>query len=464
MTTDRAGTADFAHTPEPPGQRTTEPGRTPESEHTPEPGRKPEAERKPEPARKPEAERAPDGTRPRFPALLIPVWCATRALLLLTVFRVLVVPGPDVTSDVKGIYRSWYGVLSQGTFPRHDVTWQYPPAAALPVLSPRLLPFLDYASAFFLLAWAADLAVTVLLLWAGRGRGRTWHGAWVWTAGVFLLGPTVYARYDLMVTAVAVAALLAGVRHPRLMGVLTGLGAMLKAWPALLLLGARRVSTWVAAVLATGALALGFWLTMPGAFDFLTAQRDRGTEVESLSALALHIARQFGWHGWVQYNYGSMEFLGPHVVAVSRAALGLSALAFVWLLLWRVRARRFEPHTYADAAFTAVLLFTLTSRVLSPQYLVWLAGLAAVCLTFAASRMGVAAWLVVIACAVTLVEFPVRFLDVVTSTPLGLSLLLLRNGLLVIAAAFAMVDLWRATVPGPRLSPVPVPDTPASAA
>lgn len=29
-----------------------------------------------------------------------------------------------------------------------------------------------------------------------------------------LLGPTVYARYDLMVTAVAVAALLAGVRYP----------------------------------------------------------------------------------------------------------------------------------------------------------------------------------------------------------------------------------------------------------
>ena len=133
-------------------------------------------------------------------------------------------PGPDVTSDVSVIYRGWYEVLRAGTFPVADVTWQYPPAAALAILSPALLPFLEYASAFFVLGFLADRPPSVLLLYAGLRPGRSLRGAWLWVAGVPLLGPTVYARYDVMVTAVAVAALLAGARRPRVLGALAGFG------------------------------------------------------------------------------------------------------------------------------------------------------------------------------------------------------------------------------------------------
>ncbi|CAM5400339.1 hypothetical protein SGRIM128S_09038 [Streptomyces griseomycini] len=100
---------------------------------------------------------------------LLLLWGLTRAALLLCVLKVIVFPGPDVTSDVSVIYRGWYEVLLTGTFPLDDVTWQYPPAAALAVLSPGLLPFLEYATAFFVLALLADLAVLALLVHAGRG-------------------------------------------------------------------------------------------------------------------------------------------------------------------------------------------------------------------------------------------------------------------------------------------------------
>ncbi|MET9500253.1 glycosyltransferase 87 family protein [Streptomyces sp. NPDC006622] len=385
-----------------------------------------------------------DGSRsPTGLTGLLGTWGVTRLVLLLCVFKVYVFPGPDVTTDVSVIYRGWYDVLSTGTFPVDDVTWQYPPAAALAILSPALLPFLDYASAFFVLALLADLAVLVLLLTAGRSP----RGARVWVAGVALLGPTVYARYDLMVTAVAVAALLAGVRHPRALGALAGLGALLKVWPVLLLAGAVRRRAWGAAAATVGALSALFALAVPGAFAFLSSQRDRGTEVESLGALVLHVARHLGWSGEVLLNYGSVEFLGPHVDVVSDAALGLTAAAFGWLLLWRLRATRFAPHTLADAALTAVLLFTATSRVISPQYLVWLVGLAAVCQCFRESRMGPPTALVLAASAVTVLEFPVWFDHVVESDALGLTLLFLRNGLLVAATVTAAVRLWRSTVP-----------------
>ncbi|CAL9586602.1 glycosyltransferase 87 family protein [Streptomyces sp. enrichment culture] len=395
------------------------------------------------------------------PAPLLLLWGLTRAALLLCVLKVVVLPGPDVTSDVSVIYRGWYEVLRTGTFPLDDVTWQYPPAAALAILSPGLLPFLEYATAFFALALLADLAVLVLLVRAGRRPGRSPRGARVWVAGVPLLGPTVYARYDVMVTAVAVAALLAAARHPRLAGALAGFGALLKVWPAMLLLGVRRRGAWASAAVTGAGVAALFAALMPGAFAFLTFQRDRGTEVESLGALVLHVARHHGWDGEVLLNYGSVEFLGPYVSWVSTGALLLSGAAFGWLVRWRLLATRFEAHTVADAAFTAVLMFTVTSRVISPQYMVWLVGLAAVCRCFGESRMRLPVALVLAASAVTVLEFPVWFAHVVASDPLGIALLVVRNGLLVAAALLAARVLWRATVP--RRRPLPAVPQPARA-
>ncbi|QKW06039.1 DUF2029 domain-containing protein [Streptomyces sp. NA04227] len=385
-------------------------------------------------------------------AVMAVLFAATRTLLMLWVLKIVVMPGPDVTSDVSVIYHGWYETLSEGRFPQDDVAWQYPPAAALAILSPALLPFLGYATAFFVLALVTDTVVMAMLVAAGRGEGRTPRGAWLWLAGVPLLGPTAYARYDLMVTALAVAALLAGARRPGSFGVLAALGALVKVWPALTLLGTPRGratrDSWISAVLTGTGLVLLFALLMPGSLDFLTAQRDRGTEVESLGALVFHVARHFGWSGRIELHYGSMEFLGPHVGLVSTLAQLLSLLALAWLVLWRVRARIWSVTTPADAAFVATLLFTTTSRVISPQYMIWLVGLAAVCLLHRASRMTVPAVLVLAATLVTMLEFPMWFFHVVTSDARGLTLMFLRNGLLVAACLCAGRILWRQSVSG----------------
>ncbi|WP_433342776.1 glycosyltransferase 87 family protein [Streptomyces sp. CA-253872] len=380
------------------------------------------------------------------------VWAATRALLLLSVLKVIVPPGLDVTGDVSVTYQNWANVLSGGAFPEHDVTWQYPPGAALAILAPKLLPFWPYATAFFVLALVCDALVTALLLYAVRARGRRWAGVWVWVVGVPLLGPTVYARYDVMVTALAVAALLVGTRRARRFGALAALGAVVKGWPVLLLAGTPRGRetrrSWTSAAVTGLVLLAAFGLTMPGSLSFLTAQRDRGTEVESLGALVFHFARRFGWEGRVEFHYGSMEFLGTGVPLVSTLAQVLSVLALGWLVLWRVRARVWGEATFADAAFTALLLFTTTSRVISPQYLVWLLGLGAVCLLYRGGRMTLPVVLTVLASFVTWLEFPVYFGDVVGSTPFGTGLLVVRNGLLVAATVLACRALWRETVRG----------------
>lgn len=47
-----------------------------------------------------------------------------------------------------------------------------------------------------------------------------------------------------------------------------------------------------------------------------------------------------------------------------------------------------------DFVFTVVLLLVVTSRVLSPQFMIWLLGLAAVVLTAGTTRLARPAWLV----------------------------------------------------------------------
>ncbi|MFD0347106.1 glycosyltransferase 87 family protein [Kitasatospora aburaviensis] len=257
----------------------------------------------------------------------------------------------------------------------------------------------------------ADAVTMAVLVRTGVRKGRALTGAWVWVAGVPLLGPMIYNRYDVIVTAVAVAGLLALIRRPALGGLLLGLGGIVKIWPLLGLIGTpsgrRTRRAWTSAVAA--AVSVGFLLAagMNGAFEFLTFQKDRGVEVESVGALPLHFARIAGaWDGKVMMNYGSVEMLGPWVEVVGKVMMAGTLLGFGWLLLWRFTARRRNAATMYDAALAALLVFTVTSRVISPQYLVWLVGVAAVCLTVRGSSQRPVALLILAATPLTLVEFP----------------------------------------------------------
>ncbi|MGW0563569.1 glycosyltransferase 87 family protein [Streptomyces sp. NPDC003016] len=375
------------------------------------------------------------------------VWAATRLAMLallaqpLGFFQV-----GTVNGEVHQIYHRWYEQLARGGFPLDDVMWQYPPGAALVILGPGALPWLTYFQAFLVLTLAADALLAVALARAGRRPGRSTAGAWMWVCALPLLLHLPLVRYDVQVTALAALALLCMHRRPRVGGVLAGLGATVKLWPVLVLLGAPRGRTtrhaWLSAAAGAAALLAVLASTFSHTFDFLRQQGSRGVQIESVAGTVLSLARPAGWPGKVEYRYGAMEFTGPYVSSFAHASLLATAAAFCWLLLWRVRARRWTPATPFDAALAAVLLFTVTSRVISPQYLVWLLGLAAVCLTSRATTQRPVAALLLPATAVSTLAYPVLYDDVVTGTPLGCALMVVRNGLLVAAALLSCRRLW----------------------
>ncbi|MGW4564481.1 glycosyltransferase 87 family protein [Streptomyces sp. NPDC004561] len=384
---------------------------------------------------------------------LTTTWLATRALMLWLLAHddSPLLSGGSVTREVRGLYFHWYGVLAHGSFPSHDTLWQYPPGAGAVLLAPGLVPGLTYFQAFVALTLAVDASTAAALVRVGGRPGRSLRGAAVWTGGLPLLLHLPLARYDVQVTALAVLSLLTLARSPRAGGVLGALGALVKGWPALVLLGTPRGrvtrSAWGWAV-GAGAAALGlFAVSFRHPLSFLRGQSGRGVQIESLGGTALNLARHAGWPGRPSYQYGAVELVGPHVPAVATASLALTAVAFGLLVLWRVRARCWSEATPYDAALCAVLLFTVTSRVISPQYMVWLLGLTAVCLTSRHTSQRPVAVLILLASALSSVVYPMVYGEVITGSWAGCLLMLGRNGLLTAAALVSFGRLWRAARP-----------------
>jgi hypothetical protein len=111
-----------------------------------------------------------------------------------------------------------------------------------------------------------------------------------------------------------------------------------------------------------------------------------------------------------------------------------------------------ERRTLVLAALTATVAFAALGKVLSPQFLIWAAPLAALALAW---RMHALAALVALAALLTLVEFPAHYFDVVAREPAALWLVATRDAVLVAAVGVACRRLMsaRARARGSARSP-----------
>ena len=409
-------------------------------------------------------------------------WAGSRVLLLLwTLHAVPYYDRDQVIGDVF-IYHGWADIMTGGSFPSSDPQWQYPPAAALVMLAPKLIAHIGigYVNSFFIIALAADAAVFALLVGqadriaAATGRDPHLSGVWAWVLGGFALGPIMFMRYDVIVTAIAVGGLLwtakATARRSAenaekqtwaVRGFLLGLGAVVKVWPAVLLAGLpggrRGLRALVSAI--AGALAVCGLLAaaLPGAMSFLSHQSTRGIEVESVFASPFMIASWFGYPIRTVHQDGNFQLAGQGTGIVASGAILTTLIGFGIVLWWRVR--RFHPDRWSpalmyDAGFTVLLVMVVTSRVLSPQYLIWLIGLAALCLAEngpgrRGTVMAVPARMVMCCTLVSQVEFPFMFDEILQHGFPGNAIVAARNIVLLVATLLALRALWSATTAEP---------------
>ncbi|WP_345074938.1 glycosyltransferase 87 family protein [Phytohabitans flavus] len=385
---------------------------------------------------------------------LFVVWIASRAVFVLIYAGVVDAPVGGVFDDVA-LYHRWSDALLDGRIPIEDPMWQYPPGAAALFAAIRYVAG-DSAGAFeatfFCLAIGADLLVLLTLTRLARGGGLL-LGAWAWALAVPPLNLLAYARYDIFATVPAVVALAAMARRPAVAGAAAAVGTLVKVWPAVLLIsirplrGLRPALTGFAMALAVlgGALTLAF----SGAWGGLTGnQVDRGLQIESVGATPLVLARVGDGGIRVESAYGAMEFVDHPFVPPATVALPVLTLAGLGLLglWWLTRGRRiaWTATVGFDAALVAVLVTVVTSRVFSPQYMLWLVGVAAVCLTRRDTTQRAASALIVVATLLTSALFPWYYEHVSTDPQWpGTVLLVLRNVVVVAALAAGAYGLSR---------------------
>jgi hypothetical protein len=366
------------------------------------------------------------------------IWLALRALLVAIVLGG--VPWPEQVNDLA-IYADWAREsLSEGRFPT-DERWQYPPLAGPVLLLGWLLP--GERLGYVLLFLAFDAAIMALLSHQARVTGAL-GGLRLWALAALITGPLMLARFDVVPTALAVAAVLVAAR-PLASGALAATGAWVKVWPALVVSGLRRrdLPAGVAgALLASAAIAGILLVTTQDPLSFISGQAERGLQIESVFALPFLLAGALGADVTIVYQYGAHEVVASGVQGVAAAAVATTLLLLGLVALQRLRGA-LEHLAAADVALAAVLFTVVTSRVFSGQYFVWLLGLAAVCLGDPTTRMRRTVGLVVASGAAAQLVYPWLYTALLEGHPVALAVQTLRVGLIVAATVSAVVVLVR---------------------
>jgi hypothetical protein len=317
--------------------------------------------------------------------------------------------GADVGEYLRYALAFWMGVPQFHVLPA-----EYPPLSMLP-LSLALLPFGRPP-----LGFVVGMAAVFLL---GYGWLRRFAGPRVAHryALYLLLGAqgTLLGRYDLVPALVTAGALLCA-RRGRFgpAYALLALGAALKLYPAVLvplvaiaqwralreegteagraalraLRGVALFGALALAAVAGPALLVGADALAP--FRYATS---RPVQVESAAGSVVWLGTLAGVPARVVYAFVSQGFEGPLAEVVAAPFLVIFAAGYLWLC-WRAARGRLG----VDGAFLAALCLLLaTSKVLSPQYLIWV-------LPVAATVGGNEVWWAAIA-LLTSLEYPVLY-------------------------------------------------------
>jgi hypothetical protein len=410
-----------------------------------------------------------DGERVPWDALLA---AAVFVLTAVTATVAWQLSGRAVT-DIA-LYHAYGERIAGGLVPYRDFAFEYPPGALPALVLPALVT--DSLTAFRVV-FAAEMALAgaigVLLLAAGLGRlGTGVADRRVALSAVallpLLLGGVILTRFDLVPAAIVAGAMLLLVTGRLRAGALVvGIGIAVKLYPLVLVplvgivawrRGGRRELASVLALVAAPVLAvyLPFLVAAPdGVLDSVGRQLGRPLQIESLGAGTLLAAHHvFGTSLEWASSSGSQNLTGTgaDTLAVLQGIAQVAAVLLVWVSFWRGPAGSGRLVRHAAAA---VVAFVALSKVLSPQFLVWLVLLVPLVV---GGRGRAPLWLLTAACAVTAVWFPARYWELVKEfDPLASWLVLVRGVVLLVLLGLLM---WpaRERAPARSHSPVPSPD------
>ena len=398
-----------------------------------------------------------DGRSPgRVDLLVVALWALTRLVLLVVSLNPKLYSAA-VFGDVR-FYAAKVERMFEGELPYRDVAIEYPPGSVPFTILPGLVVG---TGAGYRLAFAREMVlVDAVGLWAATRLARVVDQArrripLAYVLAMVAMGPLLLLRFDLVpAVCVLIAATMAAEGRPGWAAAALGYGTAAKIFPAvlapLLVLGLVPALGWRRSLLRTVPpflVGLGvtvvpaLLLSVRGTADSVLFHVQRGVQIESLWANAIGLLDLFGGpQAHTVTGFGAYD-LASSVSDLAKVLSGVATLVTLagaaWLV-WR-RSRRLgglRPPDWAGAFAIGVFAFVLPSRVLSPQYLVWLCAPMVALVTVLAGRR--ALWTLVAAAVVSQVIFPFRYSQLRRLDPFDVGLLTLRNLLLVVACALVV--------------------------
>ncbi|GAB3145036.1 glycosyltransferase family 87 protein [Microbacterium neimengense] len=375
--------------------------------------------------------------------------------------------------DVYRVYEPWSGAyLNSGWWPQTDTAtgqevsayygfvgltdaWVYPQLAMLPMLATWLFAWaVSYTPAWAIMVGLVDAAAFAVLVGRGRSRGRV-TAAWFWLAFIALMGPVALYRLDAVTVPLAIMGGLWLIGRPWLGSILLAVATWIKVWPAAImaaaLIAVRRRIAVLGGAAVVSAITLGAVALLGGAsyaFGFVGEQTTRGLQVEA------PVSTYYLWDGLlggtsaVHYDPDLLTFYvsGPGVnpvIAVMTPLLGIGVLAIAALGAWKVWRGAHFAAVFPALSLALVAAFISLNKVGSPQYMVWLSVPLVIALVLDRRRWWAPALLALVIGVATQIIYPLVYFDLLELLPFPVVVITIRNILLVVIAAWAVVKLAR---------------------
>ncbi|MDX6380376.1 MAG: hypothetical protein QOI57_1400 [Rubrobacteraceae bacterium] len=373
----------------------------------------------------------------------------------------------EASTDVLTYRRAGEAILA-GEVPYRDFFIEYPPGSLPAFVPPALFTTSHEAYASLFASEMALVLVATLLLtaYAARSLGRPWLlSAVVFTAATLLLYPVAVTRYDAVV-ALTLAATMAlstgpggwnrGGSAAALIAAWAslGFGAAAKLVPALAtlplaLFAGRGETRALSEVVRSAARGFAVFFGVVAAFflpallfggggfiESFTYHADRGLQLESLAASVL---MKLGYGHGISREDGAIDVWGQGVQFFSSMSLPITGILLAVTAAaayHEYRKGRFGTQQLPRFAAAFVLAFLLGSKVLSPQYVIWLLPLVPLS-AGGVWGLGVSAVFLAI-CWMTTQIFPYHYPEISAGRSPGIDILLGRNLLLVVLWALML--------------------------
>ena len=370
------------------------------------------------------------------------------AAILIIIFSVLFHTIYDIQYSGTGLFFDYASKIMQGSLPYRDFSLEYPPFALFFFLIPRLFTanYVTYAVLYGIEVFAFILIGLILVYQIALQRHLSpWKLMAVYTLGILAIGPITGQHYDIFPGVLVLLSIYYFWQEKQgLSWFLLALGTLTKIFPAaiapLYLINYlyrrqyRQIGTGVLTFALTSlVILLPFLIISPASlFNLYNYHAERGIQIESMYSSVMLVLDKLNFISiHPTFAFGSWNVAGSvenFLAGISTILLVLALLALYAGIYRRLRVEKAQVTDIGSWSFMTVLVVLITSKILSPQYLIWLIPL----LPLVSGRFRYAVWVIfVVMGGLTYYIFPHAYLKLIDFNTLPVIALLGRNLLLV---------------------------------